>query len=164
MLPTHDYRISASSVVGMNDGNLFWTIIEPVWPDVQDPEISTKLSRATPGQKAILAATIFVRELDNGGFAQFFWNESGDVVAEVIAGFERLGSPDRANVVRQALTFFGSNVSVADQQVRRDLLDKRSRADKDAFFDPLNEKLYGEMRLWPLFRRYLEQHPEEFFK
>lgn len=158
-----DYRIPASSVSGMDDGHLFWAVIEKAWPDVQEPDLSKKLMHATPGQKAILAITIFIRELDNGGFEQFFWNESGDIANEVIAGFLRLGSPEHAEVVRRATRFFGSISSTPKQAARREYLSQATMADKESYFEPLSETLYGEPRLWPLFRRYLDQHPEEFF-
>ncbi len=158
-----DYRIPRSSVENVSDGKLFWSVIAKVWPDVQEPDVSKKLQFATTGQRAILATTLFMRELDNGGFEQFFHNESGDIVDEVISGFVCIGSPENAEVVRQALSFFGPNCGTADQTARCDMLDRASTADKDAFFEPLNKKLYGETRLWPLFRRYVDQHPNEFF-
>jgi hypothetical protein len=147
----------------MDDGQLFWAVIAKAWPDVEEPDDRKKLQHATAGQRAILATTIFIRELDNGGFEQFFYNSSGDIADEVIAGFVRLGSPEHAGVVRQALAFFGPNGATANQSARRDMLQRTSKADKDAFFEPLSQKLYGESRLWPLYRQYLDQHPTEFF-
>jgi hypothetical protein len=158
-----DYRIAKSSVAGMDDGHLFWAVIAKAWPDVQEPDVSKKLPHATPGQRAILSLTIFIREIDNGGFEQFFHNSSGDIVVEVIAGFVCLGSPENAEVVRQALRFFGPGGATASRSTRCDVLERTSRAEREAYFEPLDKKFYGEKRLWPLFRRYLDQHPDEFF-
>jgi hypothetical protein len=153
-----DYRIPRKSVYGTSDGNLFWTVIEKVWPDIAEPDEMKRLQHATPGQAALFVVTLFIREVDNGGLEQFFWNSSGDLGDEVIKGFERLGSPERAEIVRQALTFFNSAPSTPNQSVRREFLSKKSKVEKNAFFEPLNENL-----LWPLLRRYLDNHPEEFF-
>lgn len=158
-----DYRIRFASVSGMDDSSLVWAVIAKVWPHVADPNEWARMRHATPGQRAILATTLFIRELDNGGFEQFFWNGSGDIVNEVVTGFRQLGLNDDAQIVQEAATFFGSKPGTATQAERRDLLAKASTAVTNAFFEPLNKKLYGESRLWPLFRRYIDLHPEEFF-
>ena len=158
-----DYRIPKASIEGKSEDAVFWAVIAKAWPDAEEFDVTKKLQFATPGQRAILATTLFIREVDNGGLEQFFHNETGDIAQEVILGFERLGSPENAEIVRQALTFFGPGSAIASQSARRDSLQKTSRTEKDGFFEPLNQKLYGEPRLWPLFRRYLDQHPDEFF-
>ena len=147
----------------MDDGALFWAIIKRAWPDATMPDMKQRMKYCTPGQRALLTITLFIREVDNGGLEQFFWNSSGDVGDEVIAGFYRLGSPERAEIIRQALAFFDSASTTPDHATRRRILAARTRAEKDAFFEPLNEQLYGETKLWPLFRRYLDEHLEEFF-
>jgi hypothetical protein len=62
-----DYRIPRTSVEGMNDSSLFWAVIEKAWPDVEHPEVTEKLHNCTPGQIALLAITLFIREVNNGG-------------------------------------------------------------------------------------------------
>jgi hypothetical protein len=162
MAPLPDYRIPHASVTGINDHELFWALINQAWPDVAEPDVMKRLQYCTPGQRALLAITLFIREVDNGGLEQFFWNSSGEVGDEVVTGFERLGAPDKAEVVRQALTFFNSR-STPDQTLRRECLSGKSRAELQGFFEPLNERLYGESKLWPLFKRYVDRHPEDFF-
>ncbi len=161
-----DYRISASDVTGMDDGGFAWAIIEKAWPDVQEPDISVKCKNATRGQRAVLAATLCQREVDNGGLEQFFQNETGDIVAEVISGFEALGMKDRADLLRRARAFFPANVQVEDQQSRRNYLAGVPASTRSAFFDPLDQEFYAdsEPKLWPHFRKYVDQHPEEFFR
>jgi hypothetical protein len=158
-----DFRIPLTSVAGMDDPELLWAVINQAWPDVAEPDVMKRLQYCTPGQRALLSITLFIREVDNGGLEQFFWNSSGEIADEVISGFERLDALDKAAVIRQALIFFSSARSTPDQTVRREFLSARSRSEVKAFFEPLNEKLYGESKLWPLFKRYIDQHPQEFF-
>ncbi len=162
-MAARDYRIPFSSVAGMGHGELFWAVIEEAWPDDREPDVMRRLHDCTPGQRAILSITLFIREVDNGGLEQFFWNSCGEVGDEVIVGFERLGAPEKAEIVRQALTFFNAATSTPEQAVRRELLSRKSRPEQQVFFEALNEKLYGEEDLWPLFSRYLDAHPNEFF-
>lgn len=162
-MSTPDYRISSASVAGMDDDALFWAVIENARPDVAEPDVMQKLQHCTPGQRALLSITLFIREVDNGGLEQFFWNSSGDVGDEVMTGFDRLGAPQKADILRRALAFFNSASATPDQATRRQLLGRHSEGEKDAFFEPLNKQLYGETKLWPLFRRYLDAHPDEFF-
>jgi hypothetical protein len=158
-----DHRISKASVAGMNDGDLFWALIEPVWPSIEEPDSTANLSRATPGQRALLAITMFVREVCNGGLHQFFWNSEGHLGPEVVAGFERLGSPERAELMWSAMSFFGPAGPPADVKSRRVFLSGIPHAEATAFFDPLERLFYEEEKLPPLFRAYVDRHPQEFF-
>ena len=163
MIAKPDYRIPFAAVSGVSQGTFFWRIIEKAWPDIEEPDEMKRLGFATPGQRAILAITLFIREVDNGGLQQFFGNSTGQICDEVIVGFERLGAPDYAATVRQALSFFGPVRVTPDQAARSARLSSLPRPERDAFFDPLDEKLFGETRLWPIFKLYVDKHPEEFF-
>ena len=166
MSSTPDYRISATDVTGMDDGSFAWAIIEKAWPDVQEPDISVKCKNATKGQKAVLAVTFCQREVDNGGFEQIFHNETGGIIGEVISGFELLGMKNRADLVSRARAFFPASVQIEDQQSRRNYLAGVSASARSAFFDPLDQEFYAdsEPKLWPFFRKYVDQHPDEFFR
>jgi len=158
-----DYRIPFASILGASQEDLFWRVIENAWPDLTEPDTMKRLGYATPGQRALLAITLFIREVDNGGLQQFFGNSTGEICDEVIEGFERLGATDYAETVREARSFFGAVRVPSDRQLRRERLASVSRAERNAFFDPLNQRLYGETRLWPIFQQYMDSHPEEFF-
>ncbi|MGF1486679.1 MAG: DUF4375 domain-containing protein [Prochloraceae cyanobacterium] len=47
-----------------------------------------KFSVLTPGQKALSALNEFIAEVNNGGIAQFFWNESEFIWQQVLVGLE----------------------------------------------------------------------------
>jgi len=67
-----DYRIPFVSVLGASQEDLFERVIENAWPDLAEPDTMKRLGYATPGQRALLAITLFMREVDNGGLQQFF--------------------------------------------------------------------------------------------
>ncbi|MEW6620622.1 MAG: DUF4375 domain-containing protein [bacterium] len=157
-----DYRISKSTVKGMNDEELFWKVIEPIWPNSSVIDELKHISYGSPGQRAIYTTTLFMREVDNGGLQQFFWNSSGIYSEEVLKGFRLLGMTLHAEILSQAFKFFPDGKVPLDRNIRQKFLDI-PEDQLEAYFEPLNEQLYGEEQLYPFFKRYIELHPEEFF-
>ena len=123
-----DYRISKSSVQGLNEEALFWAVIEPIWPDNSVADELEHLSQGTHGQRALYATTLFMREVDNGGLEQFYWNNSGLYSEEVLKGFQILGMNHHAELVRKALSFFPDGKAPIDLEKRRDYLESRDLA------------------------------------
>src|SRR5215467_6304043 len=91
-----DFRIAKATALGLTDEELFWAVIEPIWPntEVELPDELARITQCTPGQRAIYATTLFAREIDNGGIAQFFRNSSGMYATQVEEGFRLLGAYD----------------------------------------------------------------------
>ncbi len=162
-----DYRIPKLYVQNLDEEALFWAVIEPIWPDNSIKDELEHISQGTPGQRALYATTLFMREVDNGGLEQFFWNSSGLYSEEVLKGFQQLGMDHHAELVKKAFSFFPDGKVPIDWERRRDYLESKgfdSAVDqvKD-FLAPLNEELYGEEKLYPYFKRYIESHNKEFF-
>jgi len=158
-----DFRIPRSSVVGLKDeGDYFWALIERVWPEEAVGELE-RLKSATPGQRALYVTTLFVREVDNGGLDQFFSNSSGMYASEVRKAFRLLGADEHAAAFEKAIKIFPGGRPPLDQEDRQNLLEDIPEARRRAFFEPLEQDLYGEHRLWPYFQKYVDMHPNEFF-
>lgn len=162
-----DYRISKSSAQGLDEEALFWAVIEPIWPDNSVEDELEHISRGTPGQRASYATTLFMREVDNGGLEQFYRNSSGLYSEEVLKGFQLLGMNHHLELVRKALSFFPDGKVQIDWEKRRDYLESKgfgSAIDQvKEFFTPINDDLYGEEKLYPYFKKYIETHKKEFF-
>jgi len=156
------FRIPHSKIVGMDDYEFFWAIIEPIWPDNSVIDELEHISQGTPGQRAIYATTLFMREVDNGGLEQFFLNSSGLYSKEVLIGFQLLGMNEHAEIIKRSFNFFPNGEVPLDSEERQEYLNKKEKEIK-AFFEPLSDQIYGEERLFPYFRKYIESHPEEFF-
>ena len=158
-----DFRISRSSVSGMDDAAFFWALIEPLWPDVNVVDELRHLSAATPGQQALYATTVFLREVDNGGLEQFFYNSSGLYTEAVRVGLRLLGAAQHLAALEAAIGLFpGAQVPV-DGEERAKAIQGITRERGRRVFEEMDDQLFGEDRLWPFFRRYVEKHPEEFF-
>jgi len=159
-----DFRISRSSVAGMDDAALFWALIEPVWPhaSVADADELRHIAAATPGQRALYVTTLFAREVDNGGLEQFFHNSSGLYAQSVREAFILLEAKEHQIAYESAISLFPGGKAPIDQARR--IRAMKAIPNRNDVFHRLDEQLEDERRLWPFFRRYVEKHPEEFFK
>jgi len=147
----------------MDEADFFWALIEPLWPDASVRNELRHIAKATPGQRALYVLTLFMREVDNGGLEQFFFNSSGMYSEEVQKALRLLGAHDQLSAFEAALEIFPDGTVPEDQEERTDLVEAIPKQQRKRFFESLNERLYGEERLWPHFQRYIDAHPEEFF-
>jgi hypothetical protein len=157
-----EFRIPYSETEEMSEEELFWAVIEPIWPDEFVVDELEHLSKGTPGQRAIFSTTLFMREVDNGGIEQFFFNSSGIYSNEVLEGFKLLGMKEHYETVKKAFDFFPRGKVPADWRKRQKYLAKREKK-LATFFEPLNDQIYGEERLYPYYRKYIDAHHNEFF-
>jgi hypothetical protein len=85
----------------------------------------------------LLAAHWILSEVSNGGLHQFFANPTGVLAPEAAQGFERMGLPEVADVIRRAMAMFEGTYP-------------REQLDREAFlsshgpeaFEPLERQLY----------------------
>jgi hypothetical protein len=158
-----DFRISRSAVEGLGEAALFWAVIEPLWPDASVIDELAHIKLATPGQRALYVVTLCIREVCNGGLDQFFSNSSGMYSEDVRKSLRLLGAKEHATAFEKALKVFPGERVPVDQEDRQTLLEAIPKARRKAFFKPLEEKFFGEERIWPNFQKYIETHPHEFF-
>jgi hypothetical protein len=101
-----DLRITADRIVGVDDAELAWRVIELAYDAVSihdGPEVLEEhLRPLTDGQRALLAVHWCVSETLNGGFDQFFTNPSGLLADEARFGFELVGLPQAAKLLDEA--------------------------------------------------------------
>lgn len=97
----------------MPTGKLYWTAVEPIWKKVsiyEGPATFLKQFKAvTRAQAHLLAVHWTMSEVSNGGFGQYFFNDTGVLAPEAADGFEFVGLSNGAAFVRQATAFFGAD-------------------------------------------------------
>jgi hypothetical protein len=76
-------------------GQLYWSLIEPVWDEIEiysGPEEFSRTFAGVPRSAGLLFAAHFCQsEVCNGGFNQFFSNSTGVLAPEAIEGFKAIG-------------------------------------------------------------------------
>jgi hypothetical protein len=104
------------------------------------------------------------REVNNGGFDQFFANSSGDTAQETVKALETIGARAAAGIVRRAIAMFPDGEPAVDRDERADQLDAAGE-ERDGLWDSLDQEFYSYPDDLPaLLRRYVEAHHAEFRK
>jgi hypothetical protein len=93
-------------------GDRYRRAIDPFWESVstvEGPDVFLRQFRDTPTVAGhLLAATWCQAEVRNGGFHQFFFNTTGVLAPEALAGFRAIGLPEWASLLEEAMSFFGT--------------------------------------------------------
>jgi hypothetical protein len=85
----------------------------------------------------LLAAHWTLSEISNGGLHQFFANPTGVLAPEAVRGFERMGLPAVAVLIREAMAHFGSSYP-REWRRRESFLDSHG----PEIFEPIERQLY----------------------
>lgn len=150
-----DSRLDRSAVEGLSDDEYFWTLMEPAWDDPAE---------GTAGQAALAAVTYFIRDTENGGLHQSIWNRDGDEIDRVLRGFDLFGAQEHAGALRRALHLIFGDSAPVELGLRRVRMERLGRDWYMQNTEPLDDIMYGEQRLYPLFHAYIAAHPHEFFR
>jgi len=89
----------------------YWSKVEPYWDDVSiyDGEelFLDQFSRLPKVSQTLFAAHWLQSEVGNGGFFQFFQNDTGVLAPEALSAFKELGMPKCADIVARAMEPYG---------------------------------------------------------
>lgn len=73
-------------------------------------------------ERKVFCIDSVLREVNNGGFSQFFFNSSGDHAADTTAALRAIGADEWADIVRDAIALFPGGLVPSDLQERRAVL------------------------------------------
>jgi hypothetical protein len=154
----------------MDDEELIWAIIEPVWNDLQlDEDEDRKLMASmTRGQRGFIAIDWLGKEVYNGGIDQFLRNSTGVLAHEARAGFDMLGAHRYVKLLDTVFALF-PDARVPKNREQRQMtlraIPENSRRRAFAEFDRTFYKLMDEDDpIVPYAVGYIERHPIEFFQ
>jgi hypothetical protein len=129
-------------------------------------EADSRLDAVTPGQRGLYALKWTWSEVSNGGFEQLFYNSTGMLANDALAGAERVGAHEVADVIRAAMRVFRDDALIEDNHARRAYMESISDEQleylehvDDRFFDLLD----GDTGLAARCAAYVAGHPDEFF-
>jgi hypothetical protein len=84
-------------------------------------------SGLTEAEQSVYCIAGLEREVNNGGFAQFFINSTGDHARETVAALRRIGADRTAGLLERAMAPFGAAGPSRDEQERRREVEKVRR-------------------------------------
>ena len=162
-----DYRLRKGETEGLGHDQIRRRLIEEIWDDFDSDVRSLKRMRKllTPGQRALLAITWLETEVDNGGFEQFCYNNTGVFADEAYLGFQLLGAADYVKIFDAALALFPDRRIPLAQSARQRAIkaigrDKLEKAFDHRFYD-LNGSNSSSVDHFAT--TYVEANPEQFY-
>ena len=82
------------------------------------------MEKLTKSQKQFYYNREFEREVNNGGFAQYFFNSSGDFVHQTIHSLRAIGADTTANILQEAIDQFPDKNVPQDRTERYKILEQ----------------------------------------
>lgn len=86
-------------------------------------EYGEKIDRLNESQKVLLIVGNLEREINNGGFHQFYFNSSGDYANETIDALIKIGANKTAEIVKKANSEFKNGILPKDRVERQNELE-----------------------------------------
>jgi len=160
------YLIDRTKAEGLDDAELAWVAIEPLWDAISFTggwRATSKVFRdASAGQIGLLSLDWCQKEVRNGGFAQFFENSTGMLTPEALQGFKMIGATSYAKLLREAISLLPGRRAMRSRLCRylqcRFLSSARLDALESSFYDLLKSDDLERYR-----GRYVRENPGEFF-
>ncbi|MBT8180277.1 MAG: DMP19 family protein [Eudoraea sp.] len=100
------------------------------------------MDKLNSSQRVLVIVENLEREINNGGFHQFYWNSSGDFANETVEVLYKIGAENTAKIVKRANSEFPNGIVPTDQDKRGKILDTISEEAK-ATWNELDFKFYG---------------------
>lgn len=104
-------------------------------------EYGDRMDKLTEPQKNFYFNQNFEREVNNGGFNQYFFNSSGNFVHETVHSLNAIGASKTSGILQKAINQFPDKTVPKDRVQRAELLEKiESKA--NLIWEELDEKFY----------------------
>jgi hypothetical protein len=131
---------------------------------VTDREAAVGYEHLSTAERVIYCVDGLEREVNNGGFLQFFDNAAGDHAMDTIESLRSLGAPKTAALVIKAVGVFPHGRPAVDRARRQQQAERlgeevETMLDQlDAAFNKYPEDLTG------LERKYVREHQDQFHR
>jgi hypothetical protein len=114
----------------------------------------------------VFAFVWLAREVQNGGFHQYFSNSAGDFWKDVLNGLGAIGDEDGKRQFEHVLSIFPGSSLSEDRETRNVQLDELEERDKPNTLERFEEvdSAYAirPFPRWELILNYVKAHPDEF--
>ncbi|MBK7308902.1 MAG: DMP19 family protein [Chitinophagaceae bacterium] len=119
-------------------------------------------SKLTDQQKLFYLNQNLEREINNGGFNQYFINSSGDNAHETILSLKAIGADKTADILQKAIDQFPIKTVPKDRDKRSEIVEQIEEV-ADEVWNDLDQKFYQyEDNLNALNIEYIKKHKDFF--
>ncbi len=123
------------------------------------------LRQLPTGMQSIYVTLILQGEVDNGGFNQYFWNTSGSLAVEAVAGLRLIGAAPHADITERAIAVYEQEREAMSKYRDRGTIEAFSESNEHTGLTELDEAFYAADEaesIASLRIRYIREHPEKF--
>jgi len=114
-----------------------------------------------PAEQVVWCIDGLEREVNNGGFEQFFLNSAGDQARETVSALRTIGAHHTAGLVERANGVFAGGPS-PNRDVRQGQVEALGETQREIFNQLDQEFFRYEDKLTTLLRAYVAQHTSDF--
>ena len=118
-------------------------------------------------QRILYITQALEMEVNNGGFAQFFFNSDGCLGNEIVSSFEKIGAMKTAEICKKAISIYGDKVP-NDRDEREEILtpdDEKEEERIEAILNECDDAFFEyEEDLVELNYQFIINHKESFLK
>ncbi len=100
------------------------------------------LTKLTPAQQIFYFNQCFERELNNGGFNQYFYNSSGNYAHETIAALTTIGANNMAGILQKAIAAFPNAQVPTNWEQRQDVV-LEIEEEANELWEALDQEFYA---------------------
>lgn len=101
-----------------------------------------KMERLSGPQKVFYFNYELEREINNGGFHQYFFNSGGNFAHETVLSLKEIGAGKTAGILQLAVNQFPNAQVPKDRNERQDIL-QQIEGDADKVFEELDNQFYA---------------------
>lgn len=160
--PGNDYRIKRPSAKKDLTFEVAAALDDCIEFHEGEKTLMRTVTQATKGQRALYSSYWYHYEVCNGGHHQFFWNSTGILWDEALAGLIMVGAAKYAVILKSAISLF-PNGSPSKSRKRRMVEVNKIPKEKLQRLDDSLYELEKKQSLDEILIRYIKANPEEFF-
>ena len=153
-------KIDVNEILRMEDETLAIIKLDSVLNEISD--YGQQIARLTEAQKVFLIVENLEREVNNGGFNQFFFNSAGEFAHETVTALRAIGAFKTANVVLKAISVWPYQQVPKDRSKRRMMMEEMSER-ASIVWEECDEKFYVyEDKIGSLLLEYVKMNRSDF--
>lgn len=108
---------------------------------IYDKEAEVGYAALKPLEQVVFCMDGLLKEMENGGFTQFFRQEAGKYAADTLNALEQIKAKTSAALLAQVLDFFPNGEAPSDEDERVELFDQIESEHGDEISD-LDDRFY----------------------
>jgi len=120
------------------------------------------LEKLTEPQKTFYFNQYLEKEINNGGFNQYFYNSSGDFAHQTIISLQQINALKTAEILQLAIDQFPNSIVPKDRSERQEILEKIEEKAEEVW-EQLDKRFFEyEDNLYDLNIEFIKQHRSSF--